>query len=171
MPFRCKNACSRKEGIGRTWEQKHRLKPRYEVPDDKMFPFRSHGRCRTCQAWQRNTIHKCICCGSKLSLKPRENSKKRKYAPRLVSFVQEKSLIIGFSPHILTTYFMKCLLCGIVLVVYRCCSSIDDGVGYIQYVSLGNSCHKHVTNHVITRGTQAKCQKQMAKTKMITQTM
>jgi hypothetical protein len=80
MPFICKNACSRKQGTGRTFEQRRKLKSRHEVPDDKMFPFRSHGRCRTCQAWQRLGLYrKCICCGSKLSLKPRENSKKRKY--------------------------------------------------------------------------------------------
>ena len=86
MPFICKNICSRKTGVGRTWEQRRKQKARHEVPDDKMFPFNSHGRCRTCQAWQRvrgknySTLYrKCICCGSKLSLKPRENSKKRKY--------------------------------------------------------------------------------------------
>jgi len=80
MPFICKNACSRKVGVGRTWEQRRKLKTRHEVPDDKMFPFRSHGRCRTCQAWQRKSMgFRCYCCGSKLSLKPRENSKKRKY--------------------------------------------------------------------------------------------
>ena len=32
--------CSRKEGIGKTWEQKQRpyRKAKHEVPDDKMFP-------------------------------------------------------------------------------------------------------------------------------------
>ena len=80
MPFICKNACSRKQGIGRTWEQRRKLKTRHEVPDNKMFPFRSHGRCRTCQAWQRLGLSiRCVCCGSKLSLRPRESSKGRKY--------------------------------------------------------------------------------------------
>ena len=72
-------------GVGKTWEQKQRpyRKAKHETPDNKMFPFRSHGRCRTCQAWQRKSLDlfssRCICCGSKLSLRPRENGKKRKY--------------------------------------------------------------------------------------------
>lgn len=88
--------CSRKEGVGKTWEQKQRpyRKPKHEVPDDKYRPFDTHGRCRTCQSWQRVRgknlsflYTKCICCGSKLSLKPRNHDKRRKYAPRFVSSV------------------------------------------------------------------------------------
>ena len=82
MPYTCKNACSRKVWIGKTWEQKQvpYRKARHEIPDDRMFPFSSHGRCRICQAWQRKSLaHRCICCKSKLSYKPRENGKKRKY--------------------------------------------------------------------------------------------
>ena len=92
MAYICKNVCSKKGGIGKTWEQRQRpyRKAKHEIPDNRYRPFDTHGRCRTCQAWQRKGLYrKCICCGSKLSLKPRENSKKRKYqtAPRFVSSV------------------------------------------------------------------------------------
>ena len=73
--------CSRKEGVGKTWEQKQRpyRKPKHEVPDDKYRPFDTHGRCRTCQSWQRVR-------GKNLSFL---YNKRRKYitTPRFVSSV------------------------------------------------------------------------------------
>ena len=72
MTFICKNACSRKVGIGRSHG--------HEVPDNWKMPFLSHGRCRTCQAWQRcDERNRCLCCGSRLALRPRTNSKKKRY--------------------------------------------------------------------------------------------
>ena len=82
MPFICKNMCSRKIGVGKTCEQKliPYKKASHEVPTNWNMPFLSHGRCRTCQAWQNKDIGlKCICCGSKISIKPRLNKNKRKY--------------------------------------------------------------------------------------------
>ena len=64
MTFICKNACSRKDGIGRSYG--------HEKPDDWKTPFATHGRCRTCQAWQRCKVGvRCICCGSPISHRPR----------------------------------------------------------------------------------------------------
>ena len=72
MTFICKNACSRKDGIGRSYG--------HEKPDNWRMPFLSHGRCRTCQAWQRRTIGiRCICCGSIISCRPKESKKTEKY--------------------------------------------------------------------------------------------
>ena len=72
MTFICKDICSRKIGIGKSHG--------HEIPDNWKIPFLSHGRCRTCQAWQRlDRKNSCMCCGSRLALKPRENGKKRKY--------------------------------------------------------------------------------------------
>jgi len=82
MPYLCKNACSKKEGVGRTLEQRSRpyRKARHEQPDNWKLPFLSHGRCRTCQAWQRFTDgNRCRCCGSMLSRRPREWGKRTKY--------------------------------------------------------------------------------------------
>ena len=82
MGFICKNICSKKTGIGKTWEQRQMpyMKAKHESPDNKYRPLDTHGRCRTCQAWQRKgKVNRCICCGSKLSLYPRQNHEKRKY--------------------------------------------------------------------------------------------
>ena len=47
------------------------------------LPFLTHSRCRTCEKWMKNeeVIKKirCPCCHGRLSFKPRENSKKKKY--------------------------------------------------------------------------------------------
>jgi len=82
MPFLCKNICSGKLGVGRTREQTTRpyQKALHESPANYKLPFLSHGRCRTCQAWQnKNKGIRCICCGSLMSFKPREWSKRKKY--------------------------------------------------------------------------------------------
>ena len=59
MTYKCKGLCSRKVGIGKTSTD-------YEQPASWKMPFLTHGRCRTCQAWQ------------KLS-KPRLNKNRKRY--------------------------------------------------------------------------------------------
>ena len=63
MTWVCKNVCAEKE-----------------KPDDWHIPFLSHGRCRTCQAWQRLSFsNRCKCCNSLIALKPRLNHKRKRY--------------------------------------------------------------------------------------------
>ena len=72
MTFICKNICSSKIGVGRS--------SGHEKPDNWKIPFLSHGRCRTCQAWQRyDGRNRCLCCGSKLALRPRVQKNKDKF--------------------------------------------------------------------------------------------
>ena len=72
MTFICKNVCSSKIGIGRSFG--------HEKPDNWKIPFLSHGRSSTCQAWQRlDGINRCTCCGSKLAIRPRVQKNKDKF--------------------------------------------------------------------------------------------
>ena len=72
MTYKCKGLCSRKVGIGKTSTD-------YEQPASWKMPFLTHGRCRTCQAWQKLSKPSCICCHSLLALKPRLNKNRKRY--------------------------------------------------------------------------------------------